>query len=432
ESAGRRSGVDAKVALADGELSAAEKIFSDLTTALADLTAQRHQFENAAREQGERVTRIAGEIAAIERELATLKSADHAPLAAAVEGAQAALTEAEAAAVAAEAAHNNARVDMEAARAELGESEKRVQRLETEAKTLGQMLSLETRNLWPPVIDHVSVDKGYEKALGAALDAPVDASAPMHWSKVASDASDPALPKGAEPLSRFVKAPAQLARRLAQIGVVDRETGSKLAVTLKSGQRLVSREGDLWRWDGYVAAAHAPTGAARRLAQRSRFAEIDGELVTARAEVDGKRNALEAAQAAFDAASHTESETRARERDLNRQAARLSALAEARTRLTGSRDEASAAKTEAERALAALAPAAKIESKLAAVRDDIAGKRAKLAEVHAEQQAIVREAELADRRLAALATDRAGWIERRDSARNQIATLDQRIAEAKR
>ena len=433
ESAGRRSGVDAKVATADGQLSAAEKTFSDLTTALADLTAQRNQFENAAREQGERVTRIAGEVAAIEHELATLKSADHAPLTAAVEGA---LTEAEAAAVAAEAAHNNARVDLEAARAALSESEKRVQRLETEAKTLGQMLSLETRNLWPPVIDHVSVDKGYEKALGAALgddlDAPVDASAPMHWSKVAIDASDPALPKGAEPLSRFVKTPAQLARRLAQIGVVDRQTGAKLAATLKSGQRLVSREGDLWRWDGYVAAAHAPTGAARRLAQRSRFAEIDGELVTARAEVDGKRSALEAAQAAFDAASHTETETRARERDLNRQAARLSALTEARARLTASRDEASAVKAEAERALAALAPAAKIESKLAAVRDDITAKRAKLAEVRAEQQAIVREAELADKRLAALATDKDGWIERRDSARNQIATLDQRIAEATR
>ena len=286
------------------------------------------------------------------------------------------------------------------------------------------------------MIDHVSVDKGYEKALGAALgddlDAPVDASAPMHWSKVASDASDPVLPKGAEPLSRFVKAPAQLARRLAQIGVVDRETGSKLAVTLKSGQRLVSREGDLWRWDGYVAAAHAPTGAARRLAQRSRFAEIDGELVTARAEVDDKRRALDSAQAAFDAASHTETETRARERDLNRQAARLSALAEARTRLIASRDEAIAAKAEAERALAALAPATNIESKLAAVRDDIAGKRAKLAEVHAEQQAIVREAELADKRLAALSTDKTGWIERRDGAALQIATLDQRIAEAKR
>ena len=436
ESAGRRDGVDAKVAKADGELNAAETIFTDLTKQLADLTAQHNQFENAAREHGERITRITSEIAEIERELATLKSADNAPLAVAVEGAQAALTEAEAAAVAAEAAHANARLDLEAARTALSEAEKGVQRLETEAKTLAKMLSLETRNLWPPVIDHVSVEKGYEKALGAALgddlDAPVDASAPMHWSKVSADAGDPALPQDAAPLSRFVKAPAQLARRLAQIGVVDRATGAKLVGSLKSGQRLVSREGDLWRWDGFVAAAHAPTGAARRLAQRSRFAEIDTELVAAHAAVDNQRKALEAAQSAFDAAGHAESETRARERDLNRQAARLSALAEARTRLSASRDEASTGKAEAERALEALIPAADLESKLAAIRDEITAKRVALAEVRAEQQAIAREAELADKRLAAIASDQADWNGRRDGASNQIATLKRRIVEAKR
>ena len=436
ESAGRRDGVDAKVAKADGELNAAETIFTDLTKQLADLTAQHNQFENAAREHGERITRITSEIAEIERELATLKSADNAPLAVAVEGAQAALTEAEAAAVAAEAAHANARLDLEAARTALSEAEKGVQRLETEAKTLAKMLSPETRNLWPPVIDHVSVDKGYEKALGAALgddlDAPVDASAPMHWSKVSADAGDPALPQNAAPLSRFVKAPAQLARRLAQIGVVDRATGAKLVGSLKSGQRLVSREGDLWRWDGFVVAAHAPTGAARRLAQRSRFAEIDTELVAAHAAVDNQRKALEAAQSAFDAAGHAESETRARERDLNRQAARLSALAEARTRLSASRDEASTGKAEAERALEALIPAADLESKLAAIRDEITAKRVALAEVRAEQQAIAREAELADKRLAAIASDQADWNGRRDGASNQIATLKRRIVEAKR
>ena len=52
--------------------------------------------------------------------------------------------------------------------------------------------------------------------------------------------------------------------------------------------------------------------------------------------------------------------------------------------------------------------------------------------MQAEQQAIVREAELADRRLAALAADRTGWNERQQGARNQIATLEQRIVEAKR
>jgi len=436
ENAGRRSGVDARVEAASTELAAAEKVFSDHTTTLAALTAQRQQYENAAREHGERITRVSGEIEAIERELATLQTGDSAPLAAAVEGTQVALTEAEAAAVAAEAARNVARHELEAAQAALSDAEKRVQRLETEAKTLGKMLALETRNLWPPVIDNIAVEKGYEKALGAALgddlDAPTDASSPMHWSTVPPAADEPALPAGVEPLSLYVKAPAQLARRLAQIGVADRATASTLASSLKVGQRLVSPEGDLWRWDGFIAAAHAPTGAARRLAQRSRFGEIDNELAVVRAELETRRAALEAAQSTFDAASTSETESRARERDLNRQAARLSALAEARTRLTTSRDEAIAAKAEAERAFAKLAPAADLESRLAGVRDDIAGKRGKLAEVQAEQQAITREAELADRRLTSLTSDKAGWVERQDGAREQLATLDQRIAEARR
>ena len=436
ENAGRRSGADAKVVEADAALRSAEKIFTDLTTALADLAAQRSRFENSAREQKERIARISTEIEAIERELATLQTADLGPLDAVLEGAQAALTEAEAAAVAAEAAHNVARSEMEAARTSLAESEKRMQRLETEAKTLSKMLSLETRSLWPPVIDHIAVEKGYEKALGAALgddlDAPVDPSSPMHWTEVTPEGSDPALPDGVEALAQHVKAPAQLKRRLSQIGVAERSACIRLAGALKTGQRLVSREGDLWRWDGFVAAAHAPTGAARRLAQRSRFAEIDSELDSARNEVDAARRTLEAAQSAFDAAGSAETETRARERDLNRQAARLSALSEARTRLNMSRDEAATAKTDAEKTLIALAPSADLEAKLAQVRDDIAAKHSRLAEVQAEQQAIVREAELADRRLATLATDKKDWVERQQGARNQIATLEQRTVEAKR
>ena len=80
------------VAEADGELAAAEKIFSELTTALADLTAQRNQFENAAREHGERIARIAGEIAADRSaNWPRSRAPTMPPLAAAVEGAQAAL-----------------------------------------------------------------------------------------------------------------------------------------------------------------------------------------------------------------------------------------------------------------------------------------------------------------------------------------------------
>jgi chromosome segregation protein len=436
ESAGKRDGIDTRVAEADAALTDAEKIFSELTAQLADLTAKRNQFETAARDHAERAARLNSEIAAVERELASLRSADSEPLDAALSGAQAALSEAEAAAVAAEAAHVVARGQVESARAALAEAERRTQRLETEAKTLSKVLAVETRNLWPPVIDHISVAKGYEKALGAALgddlDAPVDPSAPMHWANIAPDAADPVLPEGVTALSAHVGAPGALSRRLAQIGVVDKDTGNRLAGSLKPGQRLVSPDGDLWRWDGFVAAAHAPTGAARRLAQRSRLSEIEGELPAAHADVEARRDTLQRAQAAFDAAAASETETRSRERDLNRQTARLSALAEARARLTASHDEAVAGQADAERALAALAPAADTESRLIKVRDDIAGKRAGLAEVRAEQQAIVREAEQADRRLQAIGGEMASWNERRDGARNQIATLDARNEDARR
>jgi len=455
DNAGRRSGVDARVEEANGALSAAEKIFAELTARLADLTAQRNQLETAARQHGERAAKLEAEMAEIAREVDALKATDGPDLAAltvAVEDIQRATAAAENAAIDAEAAHAAARQALEATRAPLTEAERRVQRLETEAKTLSKVLAVETKNMWPPVMDHVSVEKGYEKALGAALgddlDAPVDPSAPMRWVGSAVDAADPALPEGASPLSAHVQAPAELARRLNQIGVVDRETGARLASQLKPGQRLVSPEGDLWRWDGFAAAAHAPTGAARRLAERARLADIEAELQTARADAETARGAAEAAQLALQAASSAEGEARnaarerqreanaardrhdAAERDVNRNAARLSALAEAQTRLTTSRDETIAARTQAETELAALAPAADLETELTGVRDDITGKRAHLAEVRAEQQAIVREAELADRRLMQLAADKKGWLERQEGARSQTETLAKRIAEA--
>ena len=286
ESAGRRSGVDARVEEANGALSAAEKIFAELTARLADLTAQRHQLEGALRQHGERAAKLETEMAGIAHEIGTLKASDGPNLDALkieVEDIQRAVAAAENAAIDAEAAHAAARQTLEATRTPLTEAERRVQRLETEAKTLSKVLAVETKNMWPPVMDHVQVEKGFEKALGAALgddlDAPVDPTAPMRWVGSAVDPSDPALPQGAQPLSKHVEAPAELARRLAQIGVVDRETGNRLASSLKPGQRLVSPEGDLWRWDGFAAAAHAPTGAARRLAERARLADIEAELL---------------------------------------------------------------------------------------------------------------------------------------------------------
>src|SRR5207237_3533624 len=110
-----------------------------------------------------------------------------------------------------------------------------------------------------------------------------------------------------EALAAHVEAPSELARRLAQIGVVPKERGAELVSQLKTGQRLVSLEGDVWRWDGFVASAHAPTGAARRLAERARLVDIEHELEQARTDAANKRQALEDAEAELKAASAAES-----------------------------------------------------------------------------------------------------------------------------
>src|SRR5665647_2477196 len=71
------------------------------------------------------------------------------------------------------------------ARGPLTEAERKAQRLETEARTLSNLLNTAAGDLWPPVVDEISVDKGYEAALGSALghdlDASTNISAPAHW-----------------------------------------------------------------------------------------------------------------------------------------------------------------------------------------------------------------------------------------------------------
>ncbi|MGC1358156.1 MAG: chromosome segregation protein SMC [Xanthobacteraceae bacterium] len=455
-SAERLGGVNERVAVADTALAASEKSFAELTRALADLTARRRQLQAAAIDQEQRIARLTTELAEVEAGLADAEghSLDATPLADALATAQAEAAKAESAARAAESEHAQARGNIDGVRAPLLAAEQRVQRLETEAKTIRKLLAVETKNLWPPVMDALTVTEGYEKALGAALgddlDAPADQNAPMRWAGAAVDPSDPQLPEGVTALSAFVNVPAELARRLAQIGVVERADGGRLAASLKPGQRLVSREGDLWRWDGFAAAAHAPTGAARRLAERGRLQTIEGEVATARAEADAKRKLVQVAEASLAVANTAETEARAfarkaqeavdgarenyaaAERESSRHTARMSALSEARQRIATSRDEAIAGHRENESALAALPDAVELEDRLAQVGKVIAGDREALAAVRVESQAITREAELAAQRLQTIAAEQAAWDERNQSAAAQIATLGQRAEEAKR
>ncbi len=452
----KRSGADERVSEAEATLAAAERTFSELTTALADLTAKRNQIEANVRTHRDRLARLDQDIVNVESEVQKLAAetgglGDLNELAAAMEAAAETVLMSEATTQASEAAHVSARAALEASRAPLADAEKRVQRLETEAKTISKIVNGETKNLWPPIIDGVNVAKGFEKALGAALgddlDAPVDPTAPMRWSSLGVIEGDPSLPDGIEALAAHVTAPPELARRLAQIGIVSRERGAQLAPQLKTGQRLVSREGDLWRWDGFVAAAHAPTGAARRLAERARLVDIEAEIEQARADAVAKRQALENAETELKAAAMAESAAReaaraaqreantarekhaAAEREINRHASHRSALDERRTRLTADRAEAHAAYETATGALNELPSSAENEEKLAVVRADMDGHRRLAAQVRAEAQALAREAELADRRVQAILAERSEWQSRKENAASQIATIETRIVE---
>jgi chromosome segregation protein len=64
----------------------------------------------------------------------------------------------------------------------------------------------------------------------------------------------------------------------------------------------LSVEGDLWRWDGYTAAAEGAAPAALRLAERNRLSSLEleeaGARTAAAARADAEREAVEAAAAA--------------------------------------------------------------------------------------------------------------------------------------
>ncbi|HEY8440467.1 MAG TPA: AAA family ATPase [Xanthobacteraceae bacterium] len=452
--AAQAAGISGHLAGAETAVASAEARADKLTAELADLAARRRSLETALGEQDERLRRLFEEIAAVEAERQQLQAEEFADLAALAKEADASarqLAELEAEVTRAEGQHKSARETTDAARAALLEAERRAQRLETEAKTLGQLLQVESNNIWPAVIDDLAVEKGCEAALAAALgddlDAPIDPAAPMRWAGASIGPDDPALPPGVECLADRVAAPRELARRMQQIGLVDREHAAHIAPMLKPGQRLVSREGDLWRWDGFSVAANAPTGAARRLAAKNRLADLEAELQKARAEADAKEQA--AASAEVELATLAKSEAAARalwrtrkqeadaardrcietERSMSRNTARLSALNEAVARLAANRDEAGAARAQAETEIARLSPASALEGELAAARAHMDAERARLAELRAQAQALAREAEVTARRLAAIAVDTQGWRERQDGAAAQLATLEARLAE---
>ncbi len=355
---------------------------------------------------------------------------------AAFEAATAALVAARAALEAADAERAEAVQAEAAARDAARQLEDRLGRLKTEARGLAQLSAPRAKSGYAPALDKVTPDRGYEAALAAALgddlEAALDANAPAYWG--GRDAEGPTWPAGATPLAPLIKAPPELAARLAWTALVERADGERLAKALPAGARLVSRGGDLWRWDGFTARAEAPRPAAIRLEQRTRLAEAEAEIEALTPEADAATETLKAAQARLRAADEAQRDARRAPQDAERA---LAAARDAVERLTNeatrrdaraqSLDETisrfDAERVEAETALAAAradasedGSATNLSPMLDAARAAAGIAREAAAEARAALDAEPRERDGRARRLEALQRDRDDWTRRAAAA----------------
>lgn len=332
------------------------------------------------------------------------------------------------------------------------QTEAEVSRLAAEEAALASLLGDEERNLWPALIDAVTVQPGYEAALAAALgdelNVAADIAAPAHWREIASAQPSPLLPAQAVPISEFITAPKVLSQRLSQIGIVDdEETGSALQTQLRQGQRLVSRNGGLWRWDGYTVTSDAPTMALTRLNQRTRLRELRAALESLRPTFDQKRHNTLDAKAASDNASAEESRTH--QALLNAE----ELLFASREAIAESRREAAAHQAHLHNLANTLEEIASGERPLNERRRQILAKqrllpeigllrlssdrtrrrlalaREQLNEVQATHARLEHDVKARNARYAAIAAEQDIWRQREAEARTHVSELDTRRSE---
>jgi chromosome segregation protein len=441
---------------ADAKLKISEAGLASITNERAEAAAQRGQLERSLSDATDRRSRIAAQLETIANEAEQIQVrisglADPAQKRVDLESAEAAQQDADRMVLAAEADVASARQREQEVREPVQDARTALGRVETEARTLAKILNAGSQGLFPAVVEQLKVDKGFETALGAALgedlDAPLDRSAAAYWSDSSFEHSTETLPDGVTALSAHVRGPAQLQRRLSQIGIVEKADGARLAAKLRQGQRLVSKDGSLWRWDGFVAGSDAPTAAAQRLAQKNRLAELDAEVADAtrmlraaeemeasaktalKTAVERERMAREAVRDAVRQAGLARDALSAAERAAGELSSRAAVLSDARARLGSDISECDKAISAAQAALLAAPELEALSAKVAALSGEVAQDRAQLAEARAAYEGVRREAAIRDQRLTTIASDRANWIARGQNASAQIATLGERRTE---
>ena len=335
------------------------------------------------------------------------------------------------------------------ARAHRSEAEGEAGALRAETAALAKLVSRDTAE-GDQVMDLLRVTPGYEKALGAALAddlrAPVvGADGPSGWTQMPGYDQAQSLPAGVAGLSDYVTVPEVLARRIAQIGVIEAAEAPRLQPLLKPGQRLVTVAGDLWRWDGFRAwAEDAPSAAALRLEQLNRLEALQRELDELTARAESARAAHEELNRKLADVTEADKAARAARRAADQRvadAARALSRAEADRNLargklenlglavTRHREEAMAARTrlcEAEAGMAELGDLDTARAGVEAIRQTVEAARITMLTRRSSHDELRREGEARTRRSQEVTKELSGWRHRLETAGRRIAELEER------
>ena len=359
---------------------------------------------------------------------------------------------AEEALVAAEEARAEVQSREAEARAVRSAAEGEANALRAEVAALARLVERES-HAGEQLLDRVQVTPGFEAALGAALAddlrAPeLDGDGRSGWATMPPYDTDQPLPEGVEPLAAQVEVPEVLRRRIAQIGVIGRTDAARLQPLLRPGQRLVSLEGDLWRWDGFRAGAEdAPSAAALRLRQLNRLVQLKRDLEDVAARAEGARQAHEALQARLADLGRADQMARdarraadARMTEAGRALARAEAdrslaagrLEAARLAVSRFEDEAMAARArlaEAEAGAGDLPDLEGVRTEVEQLKMAVEAARITMMARRSAQDEVRREGEARVRRRQEVQKELSGWKHRLETAEKRSAELAERKAE---
>ncbi|WP_458791451.1 chromosome segregation protein SMC [Yoonia sp. MH D7] len=335
------------------------------------------------------------------------------------------------------------------ARAQRSEAEGEANALRAEVAALARLVQRDTAE-GGQVLDLLTVQSGYEKALGAALAddlrAPaIGPEAASGWATLSPYLNAQALPEGVPPLTQFVEIPEVLGRRMNQVGLVRQEEGAQLQAVLKPGQRLVSLEGDVWRWDGFRAASEdAPSAAALRLQQLNRLVELKRDLEEVSATAMGATQAHEmltkrlaalteadqlARQARRDADRLVAEANRAASRaeaDRNLSEGKLESLGLAVTRHADDAQSARRALSEAQTAAADLGNLDEARGQVEDIKMTVEAARITMMSRRSVYEEVRREGDARLRRSQEITKEISGWKHRLETANKRSAELAER------